>query len=998
MSEAIVTELFTFVAARPLQLYTKQDTLVYAMRDPQLENDSGPVELISLAQHLAEPGAAEAAWKELDHRNIEQWAQQRWDLEEKCRVLARDNGSDTVVELDDMLVGARSTYTSAGGRTRSMNSIWRAIYTAFAHGPNAGKMLIEPVAALQLFHLVAGTPQGGTDVGDVLRLLDSRVMLDPAFTDNLRPVPTSPPVPPPNREDRPEPEDDSKYRELARNIVSAAALMSYTADSAVARTSPTTRRRSPTRDEIATGVDEATDITEVSTVASLRSAVTVDLTSTQSNLLDRLRIGQSTPIHVARRELADELDRMSIEAAALDPVRVSNALALAAKDFDVEVVPAPSSLLQQQIEKFVDIDVSIPPLSDRGDADMSGKITTIGIGDLKVVKETLTSYVAGEIAHIENVLAGEKRDRMHRRLDRTETTIFEATDENKESERSQQTTDRFEIKSEAEKTIQEEADWKAGVEVTGSYGMVKVTATGEFATKDSTKESTKNSSTFAREVVSKSLDKVQNRVRAERTTKTITEVEEINSTGIVNTAPGSKNISGIYRWVDKKYRAQVYNYGSRVLIELVLPEPAALYRSAAMNPRTDIGIDPPPPLVYTDMPSPGNHYPALNWNHLTSLNFRRYASRYGLTEIDSPPDEFVVVSVTLKSDGKIMDDDAVIMSADEKFVVPIGYDMVGYEFSMHTVRWDHPNTIVSVNHFTHAIGESNTSKTKLFAEYGNAYPPGVFYAASGERIPVTFSIHDTQTASATVSVICLRRPDHLRAWQMKTFGKIYAQYEIKKRAYDQAVADLRARSDSAVVIRGHNPGINKSTIATELKRLSISMLTGQHFDRFGAVRHYQDEPRIDFDKALTDGRIVQFFEQAFEWNNMTYMFYPYFWGRHSEWDDLMAGDNPDPLFQNFLSAGSVRITLPAPRAFEDMIRYLLMNPHGKHDLSDLVWKGGPLPDLDDDLFRSLAEETRDKTDDLQGAVPEGTPWTYKVPTTLVWLQQDESPLPTAMDQ
>ena len=41
-------------------------------------------------------------------------------------------------------------------------------------------------------------------------------------------------------------------------------------------------------------------------------------------------------------------------------------------------------------------------------------------------------------------------------------------------------------------------------------------------------------------------------------------------------------------------------------------------------------------------------------------------------------------------------------------------------------------------------------------------------------------------------------------------------------------------------------------------------------------------PEFNVAEALTEGRIIQFFEQAFEWNNVTYLFYPYFWGREIE--------------------------------------------------------------------------------------------------------------------
>lgn len=55
-------------------------------------------------------------------------------------------------------------------------------------------------------------------------------------------------------------------------------------------------------------------------------------------------------------------------------------------------------------------------------------------------------------------------------------------------------------------------------------------------------------------------------------------------------------------------------------------------------------------------------------------------------------------------------------------------------------------------------------------------------------------------------------------------------------------------------------------------------------------------PEFDVDEALVEGQIIQFFEQAFEWNNVTYRFYPYFWGRKENWRTTALLDDTDPQF------------------------------------------------------------------------------------------------------
>lgn len=45
---------------------------------------------------------------------------------------------------------------------------------------------------------------------------------------------------------------------------------------------------------------------------------------------------------------------------------------------------------------------------------------------------------------------------------------------------------------------------------------------------------------------------------------------------------------------------------------------------------------------------------------------------------------------------------------------------------------------------------------------------------------------------------------------------------------------------------------------------------------------------MNFDEAAGEGPYVRFFEQAFEWEHMTWLAYPYFRGRKSQWAERVA--------------------------------------------------------------------------------------------------------------
>lgn len=48
-------------------------------------------------------------------------------------------------------------------------------------------------------------------------------------------------------------------------------------------------------------------------------------------------------------------------------------------------------------------------------------------------------------------------------------------------------------------------------------------------------------------------------------------------------------------------------------------------------------------------------------------------------------------------------------------------------------------------------------------------------------------------------------------------------------------------------------------------------------------------------------------EQAFEWDIMSYNFYPYFWGNKADWKTLYQSESIDPLFRSFLQSGMARV-------------------------------------------------------------------------------------------
>jgi hypothetical protein len=127
---------------------------------------------------------------------------------------------------------------------------------------------------------------------------------------------------------------------------------------------------------------------------------------------------------------------------------------------------------------------------------------------------------------------------------------------------------------------------------------------------------------------------------------------------------------------------------------------------------------------------------------------------------------------------------------------------------------------------------------------------------------------------------------------------------------------------------------------------------------------------------------IRFFEQAFEWEHMIYLFYPYYWARRDNWYVSALADNPDPLFAEFLKAGSARVVVPVRLKLEGDVRYFLMTGQ--------IWGGGEMPGITDTDYLPITEEIKARDDAPGDETPQGNPWEVSLPTTLIRLRNDDT--------
>lgn len=584
-----------------------------------------------------------------------------------------------------------------------------------------------------------------------------------------------------------------------------------------------------------------------------------------------------------------------------------------------------------------------------------------GVGDLLLVRQKLKAYELAEFAHVENILAGESFEREHRRLNVREEIEVSEEERETEKERDLQSTERNEMQSEAEKTVKSEFGLEAGLQVSGSYGpTVSFSASLNASFSTSSEESQRKAVSYSREVTDRTSERVRERVKRELRRRLLEETQEINKHGIDNAPPTNGHIRGIYRWLNKVYDAQIFNYGQRMMYEFVVPEAAAYFLYALVeNPPSDIEIEKPDPPTFGGAP--------LKPSHLTRTNYQSFVAKYQVRGVPAPPPEFQHTAYFDKQD-KV--DGGSIFGRAGKVEIPAGYE--AYAASVMT---DFSFTSGQSHSFHVMLGNTNFDRTNFW---------GADFRTLGQRfreLAVAYHLRNAWSFTLGIDVYCRLTSEALTKWQQQVYDAIVEAYVRQLSQYEEKLA--AAEIQKGVQVLGRNPLENRRLEREELKKLVLMMLTDSTsiaLDSYlGSV-----EPTIDLDAACENGSRIRFFENAFEWNNLLYVFYPYFWGRKPRWISALHMTDPDPDFAAFLKAGAARVQVPVRPGFERAVAHFCQ--FGE------IWEGNDAPLRDDDLYVPIVDEIAENLGKLDDGVPypeDSQPWEVRIPTSLVLVQNLE---------
>ncbi len=659
-------------------------------------------------------------------------------------------------------------------------------------------------------------------------------------------------------------------------------------------------------------------------------------------------------------------------------------------------------------------------------------LAPVAVGDLLLVEQNLCGYTTREIAQIENVMARERKEFSTRDTSRITTTTETSFERETEESRSTKVDERFSLSVQAQEAQSQQTSVSGNV--SASYSAPAFSATiGANASYTSSKDSSYSTSQdYAKTITEEATKRVREAVSEKNSVTIVNESVRTALHGIDNTA-GETHVRGVYQWVNKSYKAQLFDYGKRLFLQFLVPEPAFFLRDI------DKLIEREEMAKLVAPVHPRDRSPGIDsYRDVTEANYADLAAAYDVTDIAPPPPQFLTKGKGIsypEADPGTTDE---TRSDKNEPTLALSIDSVVIDQGYHLVEWQAniPQTTVArpddadfrygyytTIGFSNGKGDANlllvnvlgvTCYYLTYNDSGTTADRDKDILVSTDRFDEWHAVSDHIEGEIPITVGAEfegkfyfnllykmeRNEATFEQWQIETYGKILGGYKSKQDAYDQALQQAEIARDSQIGELKVQPREEtfRRVEAEELRKHCIDVLT--RHTAFADV-----PPRLN---ELPDGRLeinllglfgipnwqannvngttAVFFEEAFAWQDITYKLYPYFWTDRKRWHTLFREvETGDALFDQFLRAGYARVLVPLTPSYERSVLFYLR--------TSMIWAGGEVPAFDDDMHLSLLEELHESVQLARGeGKPVGEPWDIELPTSFVYLR-DEPGLP-----
>lgn len=636
-------------------------------------------------------------------------------------------------------------------------------------------------------------------------------------------------------------------------------------------------------------------------------------------------------------------------------------------------------------------------------------LTPYAAGELQMVRYHLKSYQLGEISHIENILKGEIKEVTNRKIRRVNSGSTEESKEINEGENSGEETT-ADLINEINKTLFQKA---SATNYTAASGGNANGIGGWTIVENPAGGHNNNIARFAKDIVSRTVERINRKVSQERTRYTMEENEDsvVHRFDNSNPVQGQKNLLGIYRWVNKVYSLKTFYWGNRLIMEMMVDNPAENLLRDEKQYRKPLMPQPTPPGA------PGTRgvftYTDIVWDNPDSpLYYLKLMEDYGINDILPPPKKNLAVSTVV---------DGIKPFSTAVAEIPGGYESIEVyvTVSANVVDGTTANITVGKIQKTFPVSafalssppvgdpiplpgetgripvsvlfkkpsksdgndsgdEEETSSTSVTTDYSTLTASGGY--ENNKAVPL-----DVLTADAyyvtSFAINCQPTVEYINEWQYKTYLKIMQGYQQK---LDEYYAEVNQGTGQVQSVGNITNDLEwqqvKSKCIRLLRRHYRDLVVGKELPT--EMGYAGGDFKVPTQSMINGPRYLEFFENSLEWNQMTYGLLPGYGDAENYNIDLTSRE-----FQDFLRAKRARILLPVVPERTYSFLYFLV--------TGMIWTGAdrlaPAMSVNMAIFDHIKALDR-------GSVPLGSqgkkmgvlppePWEIIVPTSMVVLQE-----------
>ncbi|AFZ24613.1 hypothetical protein Cylst_2394 [Cylindrospermum stagnale PCC 7417] len=600
------------------------------------------------------------------------------------------------------------------------------------------------------------------------------------------------------------------------------------------------------------------------------------------------------------------------------------------------------------------------PSASAGKSKITEWIEPYAIGDLQMVCQRLLRYELGEVAYIENVLKGERKETTQRKLNRVNQSVTNSSEKLEEIADGIDDT-RADILNETQKTLAKDAVTTTFNSLSTEYGItpstVKVTGGWTISNApDSTQPYREDVNKFAKNITTRTANRIARYGIARYVNQVRTIIlDETQETVIhaFDNKNSTSNVIGIYRWVNQIYTAHVVNYGQRLMLEFMLENPADSYINSLLHLQ---GIS-------LDKPIAPDKLNLHSYKAITRENYADLAIKYQVKDIQTPPDAVKIVPTAFKDKEP---------NSIKKIQIPEGY---------RATSADVAGVFSGVTALTGFIGiqilDLTTSPRHIcklgMNQEDTAIAASVLCDSDKDKSDAKYSV--------SIEVTCTLAPEKFAEWQINIYNAILEGYRQQQAEYYERAGVGLAE------IKSHNPLKYRQIEKHELKKACTRQIIKRHFQLVGSSddNSVKNQPS---NFAVNEPRYIQFFEQSLEWNEITYNFYPQLEEGENQDEFTFTAFNPysgnDSLFTSFLQAGAVRVLVPVRPDYAMLVLYYLS--------SGTIWTGANALTPTDEKYVSLVNDLKILPQSDRESKHVSEPWEITIPTSMIMLQ-DSSKLP-----